>query len=175
LLASDDASFSRSREDEPMKIVSGGQTGVDRAALDVAISLGIEYAGWCPRGGLAEDHASPPGLLAAYPKLTETPSDDPRQRTVRNVRDSDATLVLTRGGVVSPGTALTLLTAQRLGRSLHVQQLDEEDAADQVTAWLLLLDPESTLDVAGPRESQAPGVYDEAVALLTTVLAAYAV
>ena len=158
-----------------MKIVSGGQTGVDRAALDVAISLGIEYAGWCPRGGLAEDHASPPGLLTAYPKLTETPSDDPRQRTVRNVRDSDATLVLTRDGVVSPGTALTVLTAQRLGRSLHVRPLDEDDAADQVAAWLRLLDPESTLDVAGPRESQAPGVYDEAAALLTTVLAAYAV
>ena len=158
-----------------MKIVSGGQTGVDRAALDVAISLGIDYAGWCPRGGLAEDHASPPGLLTAYPQLTETPSDDPRQRTVRNVRDSDATLVLTRDGVVSPGTALTVLTAQRLGRSLHVQPLDEEDAVDQVAAWLRLLDPEGTLDVAGPRESQAPGIHDEAAVLLTAVLAAYAV
>ncbi len=157
-----------------MRIVSGGQTGVDRAALDVAIELGIECGGWCPRGGLAEDHLTPPGLLVAYPALTETPSDDPRQRTVWNVRDSDATLVLTRDGVVSPGTALTVLTAQRLGRSLHVQSLAATDALDQVAAWLRLLDPACTVDVAGPRESQAPGIHEDASALLTAVLAPYA-
>jgi hypothetical protein len=157
-----------------MQIFSGGQTGVDRAALDVAIELGIGYGGWCPRGGLAEDHPTPPGLLAAYPALTETPSDDPRQRTVRNVRDSDATLVLTRDGAISPGTALTVLTAQRLGRSLRVQPLVATDAVDQVAAWLRLLDPAATIDVAGPRESQAPGIHEEATALLSTVLAPYA-
>ncbi len=157
-----------------MRIVSGGQTGVDRAALGVAIELGIEYGGWCPRGGLADDHVTPPGLVVAYPALTETPSDDPRQRTVWNVRDSDATLVLTRDGVVSPGTALTVLAAQRLGRSLHVQSLDATDAVDQVAAWLRLLDPASAVDVAGPRESQAPGIHEDARAVLTAVLAPYA-
>jgi putative molybdenum carrier protein len=55
------------------KIVSGGQTGVDRAALDAAIELGIEYGGWCPKGGWAEDHVIPPGVLVLYPKLTATP------------------------------------------------------------------------------------------------------
>ena len=56
------------------KIVSGGQTGVDRAALDVAIEWGIEHGGWCPEGGRAENHVIPPGVLALYPKLTATPS-----------------------------------------------------------------------------------------------------
>ena len=79
------------------KIVSGGQTGVDRAALDVAIELGIEYGGWCPKGGWAEDHVIPPGVLVLYPKLTATPLAEPEQRTEWNVRDSDATLILIRG------------------------------------------------------------------------------
>jgi len=159
-----------------MRIVSGGQTGVDRAALDVAIALGLPYGGWCPRGGLAEDLPTPPGLLATYADLTETPNDDPKQRTVWNVRDSDAVLVLTREGVTSPGTALTVLTAQRLGRSLHVQTLgDSPDAvADQIAAWLRLLDPDVTLDVAGPRESQAPGIQHLARDLLSAVLKPHA-
>jgi hypothetical protein len=71
-----------------MKIVSGGQSGVDRAALDVAIARGIPYGGWCPKGGWAEDMPAPPGLLAHYPHLRETPSADPAERTAWNVRDS---------------------------------------------------------------------------------------
>ena len=73
-------------------IVSGGQTGVDRAALDAAIARGIAYGGWCPQGGWAEDCPEPPGVLARYPLLRETPSADPAQRTEWNVRDSDASL-----------------------------------------------------------------------------------
>src|SRR6476661_2929994 len=67
-----------------LTIVSAGQTGVDRAALDVAIELGIAYRGWCPKGGWAEDRPSPPGVLALYPGLGETPHADPRQRTEWN-------------------------------------------------------------------------------------------
>ena len=81
-----------------IRIVSGGQTGVDRAALDVAIELGIPYGGWCPRGGWAEDMPAPPGLLSRYPLLRETAGSDPAERTRLNVRDSDATLVLCPGG-----------------------------------------------------------------------------
>jgi hypothetical protein len=73
-----------------MKILSGGQTGVDRAALDVAIARAMPYGGWCPRGGWAEDFSDSPGLLATYPHLRETPSRDPAQRTDWNVRDADA-------------------------------------------------------------------------------------
>ena len=61
-----------------MILISGGQSGVDRAVLDVAIARGIDYDGWCPHGGWAEDFPAPPGLLARYPKLKETPLADPR-------------------------------------------------------------------------------------------------
>jgi hypothetical protein len=150
-----------------MRVVSGGQTGVDRAALDVAIELEIAYAGWCPRGGWAEDLTEPPGLLTAYPNLTETPTADGRHRTVRNVRDSDATLVLTPAGVTSPGTTLAVLTAQRLGRPVLVAS---PRAALDVLGWLESLDEIGTLNVAGPRESEAPGVYAAAAVLLRAVL-----
>jgi hypothetical protein len=75
-----------------MKVTSGGQSGVDRAALDAAIACGVDYGGWCPRGGWAEDFPQPPGLLANYPRLIETPSADPAQRTEWNVRDANAIL-----------------------------------------------------------------------------------
>ena len=81
-----------------MKIISGGQTGVDRAALDVAIERGMDWGGWCPKGGWAEDFPEPPGLLAKYSHLRETPERHPLQRTEWNVRDSDATLIITDGG-----------------------------------------------------------------------------
>src|SRR5262247_3340324 len=90
-----------------MKIISGGQTGVDRAALDVAIECGMPWGGWCPKGGWAEDFPNPPGLLAKYPHLRETPLAHPLQRTEWNIRDSDATLIITdsEGMAVSVGTS----------------------------------------------------------------------
>src|SRR5580698_1531064 len=91
-----------------MQLISGGQTGVDRAVLDVAIERGIDYAGWCPKGGWAEDFPQPPGMLAKYPGLNETPLADPAQRTEWNVRDADACMVLidAKGLDISAGTAL---------------------------------------------------------------------
>ena len=76
------------------KIRTGGQSGVDRAALDVARELNIEICGWCPRGGWAEDYTTPPGLLSDYPELTETPSAGTTQRTLWNMRDADAILTI---------------------------------------------------------------------------------
>lgn len=146
------------------RIVSGGQTGVDRAALDVARRLGIPYGGWCPRGGLAEDHPEPPGLLSDYPNLRETPSADSAERTAWNVRDSDATLVITPE-VSSPGTALTVRTAHDLGRRVLVS-ID----AGEVAGWLRGLGADLTLNVAGPRASQWPGAYGTAYGLLERVL-----
>src|SRR6185295_9106746 len=78
-----------------MKIISGGQTGVDRAALDEAIERGMDWGGWCPKGGWAEDYPEPPGLLAKYSHFKETPDPYPLQRTEWNVRDSDAALIIT--------------------------------------------------------------------------------
>ncbi len=150
------------------RIVSGGQTGVDRAALDTAVALGIPYGGWCPHGGWAEDLLHPPGVLTAYPELCETSSDDPAERTVWNVRDSDATLVLIPAGVVSAGTMLTVLTAQRLGRPLLVADPKDVDA---IRAWVAELPASTVLNVAGPRESEAPGVYVDALRSLGVIAA----
>jgi hypothetical protein len=147
------------------KVVSGGQTGADRAALDAALTLGLPYGGWCPAGGEAEDG---PGLLDRYPALQETPSSDPSVRTAWNVRDSDATLVLSFGPVDgSSGTSSTVSEAEQLGRPLLVAHPSE---VDQVRRWLAGLPDGCTVDVAGPRESEEPGLYDAAYLLLTTLL-----
>ena len=149
-------------------IVSGGQTGVDRAALDAALESGFPCGGWCPKGRRAED-----GPLAAKYPLREAPVAAYPARTARNVRDSDGTVVLLRG---SPdrGTALTIALAEKARRPLLVLDLDAwtpADAADQVLAWA---EPAQigVLNVAGQRESGQPGVYSQALAVLRHLLAA---
>jgi len=119
-----------------MKIMSGGQTGVDRAALDAAMALGLPYGGWCPRGGWAEDHPTPPGVRTRYPLLRETPSRDPATRTRRNVRDSDGTLILvdSRDVTLSRGTALTLAVAERLGKPHFIVNVESPDATERIAA-----------------------------------------
>jgi hypothetical protein len=149
-------------------IVSGGQTGVDRAALDFARRTGMPIGGWCPAGGWAEDLPQAPGVLALFPELREASSSDPRQRTEWNVRDSDATLVLVREGTVSPGTDAAVALARDLGRPHLVA--DVADVAS-VRSWLSELPDGVTLHVAGPRESEAPGIQQQAGALLAAVLA----
>jgi Circularly permutated YpsA SLOG family len=159
-----------------MMIISGGQTGVDRAALDVAIARGIAWGGWCPKGGWAEDFPCPPGLLAGYPNLTETPLSDPAQRTAWNVRDSDAILIIVdRSGLaVSNGTGGAKEWAGRYGKPLLVVDVSAQDAAAQVAGWLRVQVERSgaamKLGVGGPRESEAPGIYARAYALLASVL-----
>ena len=149
------------------RIISGGQSGVDRAALDVALRLGIPYGGWCPAGGWAADLPSPPGVRARYPLLRTTESADPAERTRLNVRDSDATLVVAGDGAASAGTTLTIETAERLGRPvLVVTPEDVGAAAEVVRAWLASLPADAVLNVAGPRASQWPEGYAVAAALL---------
>jgi len=149
-----------------VRIVSGGQTGADRAALDVAIELGIDYGGWCPAGGWAEDFPEPPGLLDAYPRLATTVEPDPAIRTRLNVRDSDATLIVWDGRTHSPGTELTIQTARGLGRPLLVTSGD----AEETRGWLDGFSTPVVLNVAGPRESNGPGTYARTVELLRSVL-----
>lgn len=148
------------------RIVSGGQSGADRAALDVAIVLGVAYGGWCPAGGWAEDFPEPPGLLAVYPGLHEAPSAEPALRTRLNVRDSDATLVV-RGAERSAGTTLTEEAARQLGRPLLVTSGD----VAEIRTWVRGLGPKAVLNVAGPRESEASGTYASTRALLEQALA----
>jgi len=156
-------------------IVSGGQTGVDRAALDVANELAIPYAGFCPRGGWAEDFPQAPGLLARYPQLRETLLVDPAQRTEWNVRESDAVLILVdRGGVAaSQGTALAQTFAARDRKPLVVLELHQVEIA---TRWLdevlAARTPEAPLKlgIGGPRESEVNGIYVKAFAFLHELL-----
>jgi hypothetical protein len=159
-----------------MKIISGGQTGVDRAALDVAIERGMSWGGWCPKGGWAEDFPDPPGLLNKYPELRETPSSQPEQRTEWNVRDSDAILIITdRDGVtVSKGTKHAQEWADHYGKPLLVVDVSQSDAVAQVAQWLRVqrkrFGAHMALGVGGPRESEAPGIYARTRELMAGVL-----
>ena len=155
-----------------VKIVSGGQTGADRAAIDTGIDLGLRVGGWVPNGGWAEDYPQPPGLLAKYPQLFEADEAAPQRRTRLNVRDSDATLILVKEGwkKASPGTRLTLEYARELGRPVKVVRVDAPDAAERVRQWLAGVGTLSVLNVAGPRESEAPGLYEQAREVLRKVL-----
>ena len=120
-----------------MKLLSGGQSGVDRAVLDVALARGIPCGGWCPKGGWAEDFPEPPGVLAKYPQLAETPLADPAQRTEWNVRDADGCLILVDvdGLAVSRGTALARDQAAHYGKPLFIADLGAADG-DRAAAWL---------------------------------------
>jgi hypothetical protein len=159
-----------------MKVISGGQSGVDRAALDAAIARGIAYGGWCPRGGLAEDFPSPPGLLTKYPLLKETPLADPAQRTEWNVRDSHAMLIVVdkTGIAVSRGTVLASELAERYGQPALVIDSSAGDAQARTAAWLdaqlAAFGDDMVLSIGGPRESEAPGIYARAFAFLRNVL-----
>jgi len=138
-----------------IEVVSGGQSGVDRAALDAALEAGLRVGGWCPAGRLAEDGP----IDARYP-LRETPTSAFAQRTEWNVRDADATLILYRGPLRG-GTALTAEYAARLGRPVLL--LDLSTAPDPAAAaqWVRRRGVR-VLNCAGPRESGAPGIYAEA-------------
>lgn len=149
------------------RIVSGGQTGVDRAALDAALALGISIGGWCPRGRLAEA-----GPIPRRYRLRETPSRDYPQRTEWNVRDSDATLII-NSGPLDGGTLRTVRLAQERHRKpLLIVQLGMRVRARKFRAWLKV-NRVRTLNVAGPRESKRVGIYGKAKVLLIGLLIPY--
>lgn len=147
----------------PNRIVSGGQTGVDRAALDAALALSLDCGGWCPRDRRAEDGP----LQDRYP-LRETPLRRYGQRTDWNVRDSDGTLILFRTRV-DGGTRLTWDRAQCRGRPCKKVDLDQDPGTEPVMKWIRRHRIQ-VLNVAGPRESSGPGVYDRAKAFLVRLL-----
>jgi hypothetical protein len=138
------------------KIISGGPTGVDWAALDVALALGLAVGGGCPKGRRAED-----GIIPDRYPLTATPEPDDETRTRRNVEDSDGTL--------DDGTALRVDHARQSGKPCWVVTLEEGIDWAAFRVWL---DENRivSLNVAGPRESQHPGVYAAAVRGLEALL-----
>lgn len=147
----------------PGRILSGGQTGVDRAAFDVALERGLPCGGACPAGRRAEDGRIP----ERYP-VTELSGAGYPERTERNVLDADATLILTRGPVTG-GTRLTADLARRHGRPFLVVDLATDPDPAEAGHWLRERAVQ-TLNVAGPRESGAPGIHAQAAAYLRALL-----
>lgn len=148
-----------------LTIISGGQTGADRAALDFAIAHGIPHGGWCPRGRIAED-----GRLDSRYKLKETPSRQYAERTAWNIRDSDATIVFSTKREVTGGTALTLGLARRMEKPvLHLVRDDIEVAATDLLSFLRKHRVKK-LNVAGPRASQEPQIGEFVTSVLATAL-----
>ena len=145
------------------KIISGGQTGVDRAALDVASELGIPCGGWCPLDRWSEDGP----IEDRYP-LTETESSDPAVRTEWNVRDAHGTLIIATGPITG-GTALTRRLAAEFDKPHLVVDTESEASTPAIREWLTT-HAIKILHVAGPRESSRPGIYERAAALLRAVL-----
>lgn len=132
------------------RLVSGGQSGADRTALDWAIEQGIQHGGWCPRGRKAED-----GVLPECYQLKETPAPCYLQRTEWNVRDSDATLIFTLDAKLDGGSKRTAAFADRLGKPwLHVRP----GVHPKYVVRFLVKHGVKTLNVAGKRESAAPGI-----------------
>jgi hypothetical protein len=151
------------------RIVSGAQTGADRAALDWAIAEGIDHGGWCPKGRKAED-----GRISEHYALQELPGADYRQRTKQNVLNSDGTLIVNLGEL-DGGTLLTFRFAEKANKPCLVIQAIQADGKEcmnqsaQLNDWLhehRIV----TLNVAGPRESKRPGIYRATMNLLCALL-----
>jgi|SRR5215471_9236295 len=136
------------------KIISGGQTGADRAALDVALKLNIPHGGWCPRGRLAED-----GIIDANYQLTETLSADPSQRTEWNVRDSDGTVIFSVSAKLCGGSAKTEVFARSYQKPCaHISKEKDGQSARDILNDFLAQHEIEVLNVAGPRHSEEPAV-----------------
>ena len=143
------------------KIISGGQTGADRAGLDVAILHDFPHGGWCPKGRKAED-----GSIDAKFHLTETPSANYLQRTEWNVRDTDGTIVFTIAKEISGGSMRTVDFAKNHKKPcLHVSQAESNDPASSVRDFITQHDIK-LLNIAGSRESKEPGINEWVKAVL---------
>ena len=146
-------------------IISGAQTGADRAALDFAIKHNLPHGGWCPKGRRAEDGRIPP-----HYQLTETPSKDYEQRTRWNVRDSDATLIISKSPELTGGSAYTQRCAEELNKPcLHVHPGNDDPVRIKE---FLERHRVKTLNVAGPRASTEPGITEYVTEVLERLFAA---
>ncbi len=154
------------------KIVSGGQTGVDQAVLLIAEELKIPIGGWCPKGGLDENGVC---VLNTYPSLKETATIDPDERTKLNIRDSDGTLIivpyLPLPEKIQDGTRLTITDAERQGKPHLIISLTERGSAiGEIHEWISR-ENICVLNIAGPRESNSPGIHLSACDLFRELFA----
>lgn len=148
------------------KIISGGQTGADRAALDIAIKLNIPHGGWIPKGRKTED-----GILPDKYQLKEMPTANYPARTEKNILDSDGTLIISHGNLTG-GSALTRKLAKKHDRPwVHtdMDQMPISDAAEILISWIERHDIQ-VLNVAGSRASKDPVIYGVTFEVLKTVL-----
>jgi hypothetical protein len=148
------------------KIISGGQTGADRAALDFAVEHGIPHGGWCPKGRKAEH-----GSIAWRYDLKETPSADYAQRTEWNVRDSDGTVIFSFGPTLTGGSKKTAEFAQKHGKPcVHLSAKLHGERAPEVLKKFIEDHHVKILNVAGPRESEEPMVGEVVKAVLGALM-----
>jgi hypothetical protein len=139
-----------------VKIISGGQTGADRAALDWAIENGLSHGGWCPKGRKSED-----GEIAPCYNLNETPNSNYLERTEWNIRDSDGTVIFSVSSRLSGGSPKTLAIAQRLRKPvLHITTDETKTSPEQRLVRFMSDYQIRVLNVAGPRASKEPAVAD---------------
>jgi hypothetical protein len=145
-----------------IKIISGGQTGADRAALDFALKNRMPCGGWCPKGRIAED-----GEIAAKYPLKETDSKDYPIRTSKNIEESDGTLIFYLNKF-DPGTGLTLSLCKKLGKPYRLVKFTKEPSVVSIREWIVTNNIQ-TMNVAGPRESSEPGIYSHVKAFLKLI------
>jgi len=143
------------------KIISGGQTGVDRGTLDACLALNFPCGGWCPAGRRAED-----GIIPAKYPLKQTREADYATRTMRNIQDSDATLII-HDGPLAGGTKLTYDYIQEIKKSVLL--VEPDISTDLILEWLGL-NKILILNVAGPRESEWPGAEKKAYGLISKLI-----
>ena len=145
------------------KIISGGQTGVDRGALNAALKYKFPCGGWCPAGRRAED-----GFIPAHYPLRETPTAHYLDRTRRNVEDSDGTLIMTYGIPIG-GTKDTINWACKLSKPYMIIDLEKGVSVSEISTWVKVSHIK-TLNIAGPRESTYPGICNETARLIELLL-----
>lgn len=144
------------------KIISGGQTGADRAALDYALEHNIECGGFCPKGRLCEN-----GTIPEHYPLTETSKPDNDHRTMKNVLASDGTLILTFDLKMGPGSRLTLDFCKQNNKPALLIDLRADISKNLYKVkWWIDNNNIKTMNIAGGRESTAPGIYDAALHFL---------
>jgi len=146
-----------------IKIISGGQTGVDRAALDFALENKIPCSGWCPKGRIAED-----GKISEKYPLNETPSSDYHERTKKNIEMCDATLII-HAGNIDKGTKLTADLCSKLNKPMYSVNLENILTIPKLMNWLQN-NKIKNLNIAGPRESNSPGIYNASLQFLKLLL-----
>lgn len=155
------------------EIVSGGQTGADRAALDIAIHLNIPHGGWCPHGRSAED-----GTISPKYNLKEAPASTPdlkpdadtiyKIRTELNARDSDGTLIILKGDPIG-GTLYTIEMLQKHKKPYLLINPANQHIIDEIVTWVKKNNIRK-LNIAGPRASQEKDIYESTYAILQMIL-----